>query len=71
MGVNNPKWVGWFDELDEADKRTVALAALERLFELKEVNFVSPSDPQWHPSGLKRPAGINWRSNGESLLIPF
>lgn len=60
---NKRTWVDWFDGLDQSDKRTIALGAIERLIEMEEVTY-REDDNDYEED-------IYWTSCGESLKIPF
>lgn len=56
-------WVDWFDELNQDDKRTITLGAIERLIEIEEVRYQEEDN--------ECEEDIYWTSCGESLKIPF
>lgn len=61
-------FIKYFDNLPKIDKRTIAIAAIERLIEIGEVKFcvydVIPFD---EPMKEK----LYWDSTGEDLRCPF
>ena len=55
-------WVEWFDKQNTVDQRTMALAAIERLIEIGEVEFRVDE---------RGDECLYWDSCGEDLRIPF
>lgn len=62
----------WFDQQSDADKRTIALNAIERLIELQEVRL-READFIDHEDGTTEiiEQTLYWTSCGEDLRCPF
>ena len=58
------KWVKWFDEQSEDEKRVIALNAIERLIQIDEVSFREQES-------FDEEECLYWDSCGEDLRTPF
>ena len=61
------KWVKWFDEQSEDEKRVIALNAIERLIQIDEVSF--REQESFDEEVVKE--CLYWDSCGEDLRTPF
>ena len=61
------KWIKWFDERSEDEKRVIALNAIERLIEIDEVSF--RQQESFDDEVVEE--CLYWDSCGEDLRTPF
>lgn len=68
-------WVKWFDKQSAEDKRTIALAAIERLMELEEVDFRADDSVGIDGAPIPEDQSVDeclyWDRSGEDMRIPF
>ncbi len=68
-------WIEWFDKQATDDKRTMALAAIERLMEVEEISFRVDDSVNIDGTPIPEDEAVEeclyWDSCGEDLRIPF